>query len=74
MQFQSDILGIPVVRPAVSETTALGAALAAGLGAGLWPGGVQELRGVWAADKLWYPKMDKETRESLVCLFMSILR
>ncbi|GAB4467410.1 MAG: glycerol kinase GlpK [Anaerolineae bacterium] len=64
MQFQSDILGVPVVRPKVAETTALGAAYAAGLAVGFWST-EEELRKNWGVDKEWHPKMDPETREKL---------
>ncbi len=64
MQFQSDILGIDVVRPRIAETTALGAAYAAGLAAGLWPG-TEELRGLWAEDRRWHPRMGEQERERL---------
>jgi len=56
MQFQSDILNVPVVRPKVSETTALGAAYAAGLAVGFWSG-LDELRKNWVKDKTWQPAM-----------------
>ncbi|MDR1427957.1 MAG: glycerol kinase GlpK, partial [Bifidobacteriaceae bacterium] len=52
MQFQADILGVPVVRPVVSETTALGAAYAAGLAVGFWDG-LDDLRANWAEDRRW---------------------
>ena len=64
MQFQSDILGVPVVRPVVAETTALGAAYAAGLAVGFWSD-LEELRANWRVDKTWEPQMDEETREVL---------
>ena len=64
MQFQSDILGVPVIRPTVSETTALGAAYAAGLAVGFWDD-LEALRANWNADKTWEPKMDAETRKEL---------
>ena len=64
MQFQSDILGVPVVRPVVAETTALGAAYAAGLAVGFWSD-LEELRANWRVDKTWEPQMDEETREAL---------
>jgi len=63
MQFQSDVLGVPVVRPKVAETTALGAAYAAGLAVGFWSA-VEDLRQNWAKDKEWHPKMDATTRET----------
>jgi glycerol kinase len=64
MQFQADILGVPVVRPKVSETTALGAAYAAGLAIGLW-GSTDDLRANWEQDKVWQPNMDAETQKNL---------
>ena len=64
MQFQSDILGVPVIRPTVAETTALGAAYAAGLAVGFWEK-VEDLRENWGKDKEWTPKMDPETRAKL---------
>ncbi|WP_010532995.1 glycerol kinase GlpK [Brachybacterium squillarum] len=62
MQFQADILGVPVVRPKVIETTALGAAYAAGIAVGFWSG-EQDVIDNWAEDKRWEPNMDEETRE-----------
>jgi glycerol kinase len=62
MQFQSDVLGVPVIRPKVAETTALGAAYAAGLATGFWSA-VEDLRANWAKDKEWTPKLDEATRE-----------
>src|SRR5512147_13457 len=64
MQFQSDILGVPVIRPKVAETTALGAAYAAGLAVGFWKN-VEDLRTNWAKDKEWKPKMEKDEREKI---------
>jgi glycerol kinase len=64
MQFQADVLGVPVVRPAVTETTALGAAYAAGLAVGFWKD-TGELRRNWRADKTWEPAMDRGTRDKL---------
>ncbi len=64
MQFQSDILDVPVVRPKVAETTALGAAYAAGLAVGFWKD-YNELRANWGRDKEWKPQMDAATREKL---------
>jgi glycerol kinase len=55
MQFQADILGVPVVRPRVTETTALGAAYAAGLAVGFWTG-LPELAANWAEDTRWVPQ------------------
>jgi glycerol kinase len=62
MQFQSDVLGVPVIRPKVAETTALGAAYAAGLAVGFWSA-VEDLRANWAKDKEWQPKMDEAERD-----------
>jgi len=62
MQFQSDVLGVPVIRPKVAETTALGAAYAAGLAVGFWKA-VDDLRANWAKDKEWTPKLDEAVRE-----------
>jgi glycerol kinase len=64
MQFQSDILDVPVVRPKVAETTALGAAYAAGLAVGFWKD-FDELRANWGRDREWKPQMDAAKRESL---------
>jgi glycerol kinase len=64
MQFQSDILGVPVVRPMVAETTSLGAAYAAGLAVGFW-NKVDDLRANWGKDKEWTPQMDDDKREEL---------
>lgn len=64
MQFQSDILGVPVVRPVVAETTALGAAYAAGLAVGYWDN-LEDLRQNWQIDKTYEPKMDDATRAKL---------
>ena len=61
MQFQADILGVPVVRPVVAETTALGAAYAAGLAVGLGSG-LDELRTNWQEDSRWTPQMDEGER------------
>jgi glycerol kinase len=64
MQFQSDILDVPVIRPKVAETTALGAAYAAGLAVGFWQD-YEELRANWGRDKEWNPAMDAEQRKKL---------
>ena len=61
MQFQSDILGIPVVRPRVAETTALGAAYAAGLAVGFWDS-LDDLKSHWFEDRRWSPKMSNPDR------------
>ena len=65
MQFQADILGVPVVRPLQTETTAAGAAHAAGLSAGLWSG-LDELAGLWQEDRRWEPRMDAARRDDLL--------
>ena len=64
MQFQADILGVPVVRPRVAETTALGAAYAAGLAVGYWSA-PEELTRNWRIDKRWTPAMRDEDRARL---------
>jgi glycerol kinase len=61
MQFQADILGVPVIRPVVAETTALGAAYAAGLAVGFWKS-EDDIRENWAQDKQWDPSMDEDQR------------
>jgi glycerol kinase len=58
MQFQSDILAVPVIRPVVNETTALGAAYAAGLAVGFWES-EDDIRANWAVDRTWEPAMDE---------------
>jgi glycerol kinase len=62
-QLQSDLLGIPVRRPKLTETTALGAAYLAGLGAGLW--GDADLAGLWKLDREFTPKMSRDEADSL---------
>jgi glycerol kinase len=64
MQFQADILGVPVVRPKVIETTALGAAYAAGLATGYWSS-TQDIATNWGIDKRWHPTMPDERRSAL---------
>jgi len=61
MQLQADILGVPVVRPVVAETTALGAAYAAGLAVGFWSDEA-EMRSNWQADKQWEPRWSSDQR------------
>ena len=61
MQIQADVLGVPVSRPVVAETTALGAAYAAGLAVGFWDG-TDELRANWNEDKSWQPQWDDAQR------------
>jgi glycerol kinase len=64
MQFQADLLDVPVVRPKVAETTALGAAYAAGLAVGFWEN-LADLKLNWQVDKIWRPQMNPETRQYL---------
>jgi glycerol kinase len=68
MQFQADVLGVPVIRPKVAETTALGAAYAAGLAVGFWRS-VDELRANWVRDREWRPTMDPARREKEYALW-----
>ena len=68
MQFQADILGVPVVRPKVIETTALGAAYAAGLAVGFWAS-QDELVANWEEDKRWEPTTDEEEVERALRLW-----
>ncbi len=63
MQFQSDLLNVPVIRPAITETTALGAAYAAGLAVGYWAS-MEDLKRYWSVDKIWQPQMDDHVREA----------
>ena len=62
MQFQADILGVPVVRPSVTETTALGAAYAAGLATGFWRS-IEDLRANWWVGGSWTPAMEPARRD-----------
>jgi glycerol kinase len=64
MQFQSDILGVPVERPMVTETTALGAAYLAGLAVGFWKD-KEEITNKWTVDKIFKPEMEEETKNKL---------
>jgi glycerol kinase len=63
MQIQADLLNIPVIRPAITETTALGAAYAAGLAVGFWSS-MADLKQYWSADKRWQPQMDEKARQA----------
>ena len=63
MQFQADLLGIPVVRPVVTETTALGAAYLAGLQAGVWAD-AQAVARHWKAERTFYPTMGRDEAQS----------
>jgi len=62
MQFQADILNVPVIRPTITETTALGAAYAAGLAVGVWKD-QEELRNYWQEDRVWIPTMEETERD-----------
>jgi len=64
MQFQADQLGVDVIRPTVTETTALGAAFAAGIAIGFW-GGPQAVIDSWSEDKRWTPEMPADNRDRL---------
>ncbi|HEX5432960.1 MAG TPA: glycerol kinase GlpK [Candidatus Angelobacter sp.] len=68
MQFQADILNREVVRPAIKETTALGAAYAAGLATGFYRS-TDELRAAWAADQSWRPAMDEDRRDQICAMW-----
>jgi glycerol kinase len=72
MQFQSDLLNVPLHRPVVNETTALGSAYAAGLGVGFYKD-LDEIKGSWKAEKTWNPKMNSQKRDHLVCFFILFL-
>jgi glycerol kinase len=62
MQIQADVLGVPVSRPVVAETTALGAAYAAGLATGFWAS-TDELRANWHEARRWVPQVGEDERE-----------
>lgn len=64
MEFQSDILNVPVERPVVNETTALGAAYLAGLAVGYWDS-QEEIAAQWAIDRSFEPQMSDEVRDQL---------
>ena len=64
MQFQADVLNVPVVRPSCVETTALGAAYAAGLAVGYWSG-LEDLRDNWTEAESWKPEMQDTRRQKL---------
>ena len=65
MQFQADILGIPVRRPMIRETTALGAAYLAGLATGVWKD-LDDIKNQWTLDKVYQPQMDQSERGRLL--------
>jgi glycerol kinase len=64
MQFQSDLLEVPVIRPKITETTALGAAYLAGLAVGYW-NDIEEIRKQWQVDEKFEPKMDPDKVKEL---------
>jgi glycerol kinase len=64
MQFQSDVLGVPVIVPEVAETTALGAAYLAGIGTGLWT--IDGVRSRWREKRRFEPEMSEDRREQLL--------
>ena len=65
LQMQADILGVPVVRPAVTETTALGAAYLAGLAVGFWQT-TEQIAAQWTADRVFEPQVGREQREEML--------
>jgi glycerol kinase len=65
MQFQADILGVPVIRPTMSETATLGAAYSAGLAVGFWKT-LDELSTLWEQGRVWLPEMSVENRENYI--------
>jgi glycerol kinase len=73
MQFQADLLGIPVIRPAVTETTALGAAWLAGLSSGVYRG-TDELSGLWRAERTFVPTLSAERAAGLVAQWEHAVR
>jgi glycerol kinase len=73
MQFQADLLNVPVIRPTVNETTALGAASAAGLATGFWSG-LDELRSHWRSAREWRPQEDDDRRGRLVAMWQKAIR
>jgi len=64
MQFQADLLGVPVVRPRMQETTAMGAAFLAGLAVGFWSG-AEEVESHWQIDRTFEPAMPAERAQAL---------
>jgi len=68
MQIQSDVVGVPVIRPVINETTALGAAYAAGIAVGVWQD-FGDVKANWREDQRWLPTMDEETRATQYALW-----
>ena len=73
MQIQADLLGVPVVRPRVIETTAVGAAFLAGLAGGVW-GSREELRRVWRQDRRFTPRMKPTDREVMLARWRAAIQ
>jgi glycerol kinase len=73
MQFQADLLGIPVVRPKVIETTALGAAYLAGLGVGVYKG-LDELSAQWQSERIFQPTMPRARAAEMMALWEHAVR
>jgi len=73
MQFQADLLGIPVVRPKVTETTALGAAYLAGLSCGVWRT-LEELSGQWQVERRFMPTLPRERAAELMAQWERAVR
>jgi glycerol kinase len=74
MQFQADLLGVPVVRPALTETTAWGAAALAGLGAGLYAGGTSDLAALWRAERRFEPAWPRERAQEAMARWERAVR
>jgi glycerol kinase len=73
MQFQADVLGIPVLRPQVSETTALGAAWLAGLSCGVYRS-LEDLSGLWQVERRFEPSMSKDQAAALMAGWEAAVR
>jgi glycerol kinase len=73
MQFQADLLGIPVIRPAITETTALGAAYLAGLACGVWRN-TDELAGLWQVERRFMPTLDADRAGELMARWEHAVR
>ena len=73
MQFQADLLGIPVVRPQVTETTALGAVYLAGLATGVYRS-LDTLSGLWRAERTFHPAMDRARAAALMTQWVHAVR
>ena len=73
MQFQADILGVKIVRPRITETTAKGAAMLAGLAVGFWKSAA-ELRKTLASEKIFSPRMKNKTRDALYAGWLGAVR